>query len=377
MPNHSPITFAPRRILLVKGHSAGIGDILRSSAAWRALKDRYGEALELHVVLISKDPGYVSDSLMARHHLLASYTVLPKAGKGLKAWRNLAQALEDLGRRVRADLVIDFEPHGMRSTTLVWRAAARLGIPTLGIAEFPFRSWFYTWASMATARFACERDLTSPMEYTDRDFVVLSALGLERERRPIELVPTPQAREFGASLRRHLGLAPDTALIGLNVGCGTPDAHWRRPSLDLISELVAGLQACHPVALLLTGAPFERDVNEAFMAVHRQRSVLPMHDLAGATSLLQLPGVIEQCRLFLSTDSGPYHMAVAQQVPTLALFNRHDSAAYHHHDWVRCVQLVNASDVTPAIEAAHELCVAIDRTTGRNQHTQRAGAQIA
>jgi ADP-heptose:LPS heptosyltransferase len=355
MARPSLTSLAPRRILLVKGHSAGIGDILRSSAAWRALKDRYGDALELHVVLISKDPGYVSDSLMARHHLLASYTVLPKTGSGLQAWRGLAQALEDLGRRVRADLVIDCEPHGMRSTTLVWRAAARLGIPTLGIAEFPTRSWFYTWASMATARFARERGLTSPMDYTDRDFVVLSALGLERERRPIELRLTPEAREFGAGLRARLGLAPDTLLLGLNIGCGTPDAQWKRPSLELISQLLARLQARHPVPLLLTGAPFERDVNEAFTAVHRQRSTLPMHDLAGATSLLQLPSVIEQCRLFLSTDSGPYHMAVAQQVPTLALFNRHDSAGYHHHDWVRCVQLVQPVDVALAFEATQAL----------------------
>jgi ADP-heptose:LPS heptosyltransferase len=208
---------------------------------------------------------------------------------------------------------------------------------------------------MSTAAFARQRRLPDPMDYTDRDFVVLSALGIEREERPIELELVPAARELSAGLRSRLGVAADAPLLGLNIGCGTPDAKKKRPPLALISELVARIQARRPAALVLTGAPFERDVNEAFTQLHRQRTGLPIHDLAGATSLLQLPGVIEQCGLFLSTDSGPYHMAVAQRVPTLALFNRHDTACYHQHAWVRCVQLVQDADVAPADEAAAAL----------------------
>jgi hypothetical protein len=48
-------------------------------------------------------------------------------------------------------------------------------------------------------------------------------------------------------------------------------------------------------------------------------------------------------------------MAVAQRVSTLALFNRHDSAGYHHHEWVRVVQLVKDVEVLPAVAAAAEL----------------------
>jgi ADP-heptose:LPS heptosyltransferase len=208
---------------------------------------------------------------------------------------------------------------------------------------------------MSTATFIRQRNLPDPMDYTDRDFVVLSALGVERQGRPIELQPSPDAREFGAGLRSQLGVAADAPLLGLNIGCGTPDAKQKRPTLELVSDLMARIQARRPAALVLTGAPFERDVNEAFMQLHRQRNDLAIHDLAGATSLVQLPGVIEQCGLFVSTDSGPYHMAVGQRVPTLALFNRHDPSCYHQHPWVRCVQLVTHEQVTPAVEAAAAL----------------------
>ena len=59
----------PRRILMIKGHSAGIGDILRGSAAWRALRNKFPEA-QLFLLMLTREPGYVSESLISRHHLL-------------------------------------------------------------------------------------------------------------------------------------------------------------------------------------------------------------------------------------------------------------------------------------------------------------------
>jgi ADP-heptose:LPS heptosyltransferase len=46
-----------QRILMVKSHSMGVGDVLRSSAAWRVLKDKWPQA-ELHLLFLSKHAGY-------------------------------------------------------------------------------------------------------------------------------------------------------------------------------------------------------------------------------------------------------------------------------------------------------------------------------
>ncbi|MEO8298536.1 MAG: glycosyltransferase family 9 protein [Burkholderiales bacterium] len=345
-----PFPAKPQRILLLKGHSAGVGDILRSSAAWRALKDRFGD-VALHVVLISREPGYVSNSLMTSHHLLAGYTTIGKTASGLAGWRAMADQLEAVARQFRPDLIIDCEAAGMRSSTLVAWVAHRLGVASLGIAEFPTRGWFYSRAAPSTRAYRAAHGFGERMDYTERDFVALAGLGIERAGRPIELIPSAEAKRFGESLRLRLGLPDNTPLLGLNIGCGTPDAVVKRPPLELISALIASLQQRRPLALVLTGAPFERDVNQAFAALHRQRVDQPMHDLAGETDLPQLAGVIEQCRAFISTDSGPYHMAVGQRVPTLALFNRDDATHYHHDAWVRCVQLCEAADVAPAASA--------------------------
>ena len=57
--NMTPGNLRPTNILLIKSHSMGIGDLLRSSAAWAALKARWPEA-RLHLLMLSKHSGYAS-----------------------------------------------------------------------------------------------------------------------------------------------------------------------------------------------------------------------------------------------------------------------------------------------------------------------------
>ncbi len=45
-------------------------------------------------------------------------------------------------------------------------------------------------------------------------------------------------------------------------------------------------------------------------------------NLAGKTSVSQLASLLRRCRLFISTDSGPIHMASALGVPVIAIFGR-------------------------------------------------------
>src|SRR5713226_2817581 len=92
--DNSALHQAPQNILMIKGHSAGIGDLLRSSAAWRALKNRF-PAANLHLLLLTKEPGYPSESLMARHHLLASFRSLDKRTNGPAGWRKLLSQAEE------------------------------------------------------------------------------------------------------------------------------------------------------------------------------------------------------------------------------------------------------------------------------------------
>jgi len=380
------IGHSPRQILMLKSHSMGVGDVLRSSAAWRALKDHYPQA-QLHLLFLSKHPGYATESLIKEHHLLQSanfLTLREKSPQDAKAKKTPVADL--LAKSIQIcldqdiDTVIDFEMHGLRGAWLTWRlkrALSRMGraVQTIGVGQFGFKKFFYDLSAPDLRDFAASNGLTLPMDYTNRDFVVLQALGIAREGRPIELRSSPQAKdkinrmllEFEEKRRAR---DPQNArfVLCLNIGCGTEDALYKRPAMaDLVSAMCALYQS-QPFDLILTGAPFERDINAAFMAAFRQerlsnRFVMNADqeeiegsqkfdqdfmclDFAGQTSLPELSALIERCDLMVSTDSGPYHMAVALKVPTLVWFIKDEVASYHEDAWCRHVVYPKASEFT-------------------------------
>ncbi|HWF17784.1 MAG TPA: glycosyltransferase family 9 protein, partial [Verrucomicrobiae bacterium] len=344
----------PSRILMFKGHSAGIGDLLRSSAAWRVLKNAYPN-VELHLLLFTREPGYPSEQLIRDHHLLSSLAVIDKRTPNFPERRRFWADLNRIAKETRPDMVIDFESGGLRTSQAALWLRLRWGARTIGINTLPGRNLFYSRAATSPKKFAQKRGLPWPMEYTDRDFVALSALGLERAGCPIELEETEAGRQARLALRREHGLAESVPLLGLNIGCGTPDAVSKRPDLAMLSELMAGLQNEHGMQLVLTGAPFERAVNEEFCAIHCKKSSTPIIDLAGKTNISGLTGIIKACEMFVSSDSGPYHMGVAMRVPTLAIFSHDNRTHFHSHPWVRCCIASDAKSLPELRSAAEEL----------------------
>jgi ADP-heptose:LPS heptosyltransferase len=343
-----------RRVLMIKGHSAGIGDVLRSSAGWRALKEKFPDA-GLFLLLLTREPGYVSEGLIARHNLLEGLFAVDKRTNGLRGWAVFLREVAKVVDAVRPDLIIDFEPHGMRTSLLSVWMRAKYHVPAVGVGEVPLRGLFYNLSSPSMRKFAKEREIDYPLEYTYRDFVALSALGIERGRTPIEIEETAEGRDFRTKFRERYGIEGDAGILGVNIGCGTEGALCRRPDLGLLSRLVGHLQETFALTVVLVGASFERAVNREFVRLHRERYPYAVHDLAGETSLPELVGLIRGCDLFISSDSGPYHIAVALKVPTLALFSANFRVAFHSDPWVRCVVVKTEDDMPTLIRNAEEL----------------------
>ena len=328
------------KILMIKSHSMGIGDLLRSSAAWRALKERWPKA-ELHLLFLSRHPGYSVEELISNHHLLDSATFLtiregnPHIAKSRRVpHRVLTAQVRDLVQRLQPDLIIDFEPSGLRSTLLTRAAAGASSARSVGIAQFPGRGLFYDVAARSSSEYARRRGLNQPMDYTNRDFVVLSALGIERDGRPIELQLSDKGQLYSTQLKRRL--LTGLPVVGLNIGCGTPDANKKRPKISDLVECIGQTLKEYPHSLLLSGAEFERDVNQEFTSAYVARwgDVSHIYDLAGETTLCSLTGLIDACDVFISTDSGPYHMSVAMKKPTLVLFTYPEVTSFHDYPWV-------------------------------------------
>ncbi|CDQ08759.1 Glycosyl transferase family 9 [Acidithiobacillus ferrivorans] len=351
-----PLPIEPRRILLIKSHSAGTGDILRSSAAWAVLKKRWPE-VELHLVFLTRWPGYPSEALIREHHLLSSAHFLPMQegrfagirGVGPRTWRRLLPELRRIVQDLQPDLIIDHEPFGIETSIAARWMRHFCSAPTVGVNQVLGRGRFYDHAGPNLQRYAHQHDLPWPMDYTERDCAALAALGLERDGQRIVLQETAAGRAFRELLLPRL--PADRLVIGLNIGCGTPDAEKKRPSVEFLVEVMGQVAAASPHILLLTGAPNERSINQGFLGQYAARwgDVEHILDIAGQTTLSGLTGALAVCDIFVSSDSGPYHMAVAMGVSTLALFNFPSPEHYHsevaivmmeHCDVAACVAIV-------------------------------------
>ena len=347
----------PRRILMIKSHSMGVGDVLRSSAAWRVLKNKL-PGVELHLLFLSKHAGYATESLIKQHHLLSSAQFVtvrahdPSVAHAAKVpITQLIRQVQSIAKELQPDLIIDFEPHGMKTSLLTWMAAKACRAQTVGIAQFPVRSWFYDLCANSMPLYARAHGLQLPMDYTHRDFVALQALGLERGDTAIELRLSADGERFKQQLRSQL--PAHLPVVGLNIGCGTQDALIKRPSIEHLAQCMSALYQQQPYTLVLSGAHFEKDVNQAFTQALQQIMPHPpiIFDMAGQTSLPESAGLIDACDLFITTDSGPYHMAVGLRRPTLVWFTYAETTSFHEHTWVRrVIQPTEAEFVSSASE---------------------------
>jgi ADP-heptose:LPS heptosyltransferase len=345
-----------QRILMVKSHSMGVGDVLRSSAAWRVLKDKWPQA-QLHLLFLSKHAGYPTEDFIRQHYLLASATFLtiregtPADPNAKRAPLNVTkQQVIALSQQLQPDLVIDFEASGIRSSLVTRWAAKAVGAKSVGIAQFFGRGLFYDFSAPKVKDYAREQGLQLPMDYTERDFVALAALGLDRNKTPIDLQVTQDGIAYRAQLEPLINSG--RRVIGLNIGCGTSDAIPKRPPIAQVALALHLMASSQPSLILLSGAGFEKAINQefidAFKAIHGEAT--PVIDCAGQSSLSGLTGLIDLCDLFISSDSGPYHMAVAMQKPTLAWFMLDEPTSYHHD--ACCRYLIRPDAQLVADEAA-------------------------
>ena len=332
-----------QRILMVKSHSMGVGDVLRSSAAWRVLKDKWPQA-DLHLLFLSKHAGYPTEDFIRQHHLLASATFLtiregtPADPDAKRVPLSVTkQEVIALSQQLQPDLVIDFESSGIRSSLVTHWAANAVSAKSVGIAQFWGRRLFYDFHAPSVKDYARSQGLQLPMDYTERDFVALVALGLHRNKTPIDL----QVTQDGIAYREKLEslIKSSRRVIGLNIGCGTSDAIAKRPPIAQVAQALHLIASSQPSVMLLSGACFEKVINQefidAFHAIHGDAT--PVIDCAGQSSLSGLTGLIDLCDLFISSDSGPYHIAVAMQKPTLAWFMLNEPTSYHYVAWCSCL----------------------------------------
>jgi heptosyltransferase II len=110
------------------------------------------------------------------------------------------------------------------------------------------------------------------------------------------------------------GIQEGDTVIGVNPGAFYGAAKRWFP--DRYAAVADGLAKECNARIVIFGSSNDRHVAEEVAAGMNHKPVI----LAGRTTLGQLMALIQECRLLITNDSGPMHLAAALNVPQLAIF---------------------------------------------------------
>jgi len=145
--------------------------------------------------------------------------------------------------------------------------------------------------------------LLPPRLWHQEEYVPSIAIGVD-----------PHHREAARVLLGESGKAETEELIGLNPGAAYgPAKRWLTERYAAVADHFASK---YGFRVAIFGAAGEVRIAEEIAGLMKSRPLI----LAGRTTLGQLMALIKECRLLITNDSGPMHLAAALQVAQVAIF---------------------------------------------------------
>ena len=145
---------------------------------------------------------------------------------------------------------------------------------------------------------------------------VLQLLDIDTSLDSLEFWHTDTERRIIQDLLDAENVSLTDRLIALNLGTTWRTKQWDTTNFAAVIQQIAHLAP--DVRIVLTGSSNELALVEALP------TSLPIINLVGKTSILQLGALLERCEVCLTCDSGPMHIAAAVGTPTVALFGPTD-----------------------------------------------------
>lgn len=139
-------------------------------------------------------------------------------------------------------------------------------------------------------------------------------LGQDTARPPRYPVLTPPADAVAVWQERVAGDGP---LVGIFPGSNAPSRRW---PVDRFAEVARALVA-RGYRVVAMGSVGERPLTAALA-----RTVPGLVDVGGATDVPGLAALLSVCRLVVTNDTGPMHLAAAVGAPTVTLWGPSDPA---------------------------------------------------
>jgi ADP-heptose:LPS heptosyltransferase len=280
MPSHGATSIpVPSRILIIQIRR--LGDVVLSSALLEDLHRAFPHARLDFLV------GRAAEPLLREHPLIHERIVLDREHV-VRMWR--------LVHERRYDWIIDVQSNP-RTAMLSLASGVRVR------AGWDVRGWGWVY----THRLSRHR---SP-EYVVRERQrLLELLGVPVAPAMPRLYLSASERARGEAECRELGAAPDRPRVGLVLGSQDAARTWRTEAFADVADALAA-RGCVPILFHMPG-------DDARVQAFRARTSSAV--VAHVPDLRRFLGMLSTCRLFVSANTGPAHMADALGVPRITVF---------------------------------------------------------
>ncbi len=302
-----------RRLAIVR--LSALGDVVNTLPALTALRRALPEA-HIAWVVEAASAGLLEGHPMRDDVIVVDRKRWAKAlarGYGLatvppKLW-GLARRLQ----RARFDTAIDFQGN-LRSALITFhtKAPVRVGLAPNAAKE---RSHLLTTHHVALA--------DGPLHRVERGLRLVAALGIDTADAAPVVPATDADREHAARFLAESGLAgaPFAVIHAGTSGFGS----YKRWTADGWAAVARCLSEQHGLRAVFTHGPSAGETSEADSTAGQAGEGAVA---APQLSLRELGELFRRCRLFLSVDAGPMHLASAVGAPVVALFGPKDPAIY-------------------------------------------------
>lgn len=273
-----------------------VGDLLLVTPVLRTLRTNYPNA---HIALLAD--AKLAD-LVKYNRNLSELIIIDKKGYHNQLWRYL-QFVAGIRRR-RFDLVINLHANERATFIAAFSGARRVvGYATWGLGAF--------FDVVIENRKRVKHQVHAHFD------VLKEGLGLQHiDDRGLEMWLDEAAEATAARLWQEAFPKPGLPVVGLNIGASWPTKRWPKESFASLADRL--LAKGYGIAYF--GGPMDVAVVNDALHLMQSGDRSRVGVFTGRVSLLELASLLKKCRVLVTNDSGPMHVAVAMDVPLVSMF---------------------------------------------------------
>lgn len=284
-----------KKILIVRLDR--IGDVVLSTPVIKALRDAYPDA---HIAMMVRPH---AREIVEGNPCLNEVIIYDKDGshRGLAGSLRFTQEL----RAKKFDIAIILHP-----TSRTHMVVSLAGIPER-VGYDRKAGFLLTRRIPHTKQFGMKHEIDYTLD-------VLRYIGIEPKDRALYVpVNTCSERRIENMLAEN-GVKSSDILIAFNPGASCASKRW---GIKNFSEVARGLIEKHGAKAVIISGSADKHFGDELASSIGKGAV----NLSGRTGIGDVASLLRRCRLFISNDSGPVHVACAVGTPVVVIFGRSDA----------------------------------------------------